>query len=606
MLIVASFDFITREHENEGAGIFASEVCNPAGVLNWNDLRYLIAAQRAGSLAGAAKHLKVDQATVSRRLAALEEALGTRLFDRTSDGLVLTPAGERAIAELQGLEERIAAVETKVAGGDERIEGTVRIATSENLALGFLLKDLVAVCRTHSDLALEIVTGTGAVNLLVYPRSRSRRTRSRRRRSRRRVHDGARAVLARREALIGFGCMRCTDAAPIEAALEAGITLFDTARAYEGNEALLAKALAGRPARIVTKGGMGRGWVPDGRARSIEADFEASMTALGRIDLYLLHAPDPAVPFATSVRALARLKIPIGLSNVNRTQLDAALAIAPIAAVEVALGARHDEPLRNGLVRRCIDRGIEVLAHSPFGGPKHAPKLAKDKGSRRSQKNTERTRTRSFSRRSPIWIRESFRFPVRRAPTAFARGKSRRSTTTIAPCSRSGSDGARCSSRLRERTWSRRRRSCSSFRTFRDLEPPELDEGFDSLERIPFVRRPIGTNAARFVAIEALAIDPSLEEGACVFGWQTKAPHACLHLGGPPRCWCRPPLPGLLLRFAFENDVDLSKSTLHGTKPIHATMARALGLTFVPVPRWQKWSPARKSADPGKTSCNGA
>ena len=83
---------------------------------------------------------------------------------------------------------------------------------------------------------------------------------------------------------------------------------------------------------------------PDGRAKAIRADCEASLAALDGlpIDLYLLHAPDPRTPWRTSVRALARLADEglvrrVGLANVNRTQLDEALELAPVAAVQVAL-----------------------------------------------------------------------------------------------------------------------------------------------------------------------------------------------------------------------------------------------------------------------------
>src|SRR5881397_4248449 len=136
-----------------------------------------------------------------------------------------------------------------------------------------------------------------------------------------------------------------TGEATIAAAAGAGITVFDTARAYDGNERLVARALyacgARTRARIVTKGGMSRaagGWVPDGRAKSIRADCEASLAALDGlpIDLYLLHVPDPRVPWSTSVRALAKLVDDglvrsVGVSNVSRTQLDEALELAPIA-----------------------------------------------------------------------------------------------------------------------------------------------------------------------------------------------------------------------------------------------------------------------------------
>jgi aryl-alcohol dehydrogenase-like predicted oxidoreductase/predicted kinase len=182
----------------------------------------------------------------------------------------------------------------------------------------------------------------------------------------------------------------------IAAAAEAGITVFDTARAYghgEGdlghNERLLATALrrcgGDARARVVTKGGMARtggAWVADGRAKAIARDCQASLVALGGlpIDLYLLHAPDLRTPWGTSVRALARLVDEgmvrrVGLSNVNRGQLDEALALVPVAAVEVALSAYDERALRGGVLERCAELGIAVLAHSPLGGPRRAGSL---------------------------------------------------------------------------------------------------------------------------------------------------------------------------------------------------------------------------------------
>jgi aryl-alcohol dehydrogenase-like predicted oxidoreductase len=177
----------------------------------------------------------------------------------------------------------------------------------------------------------------------------------------------------------------------IAAAAEAGITVFDTARAYGDNERLLAhglrRAKADATARIVTKGGMSRaggGWIPDGRAKAIRGDCEASLDALDglAIDLYLIHVPDPRTPWRTSVRALARLADEglvrhVGLSNVNRLQLDEALELAPVTAVQVAVSPYDDRALRGGVVDRCADKGIAVIAHSPLGGPRRAGRLAR-------------------------------------------------------------------------------------------------------------------------------------------------------------------------------------------------------------------------------------
>jgi aryl-alcohol dehydrogenase-like predicted oxidoreductase/predicted kinase len=184
----------------------------------------------------------------------------------------------------------------------------------------------------------------------------------------------------------------------IAAAAQAGITVFDTARAYGHgaaelghNERLLARSLracaASKRARIVSKGGMARtggGWIPDGRAKAIRADCEASLAALDGlpIDLYLIHAPDPRTPWRTSVGALARLAHEglvnrVGLSNVNRAQLDEALELAPVTAVQVAVSPYDDRSLRGGVVERCDEKGIAVIAHSPLGGPRRAASLAR-------------------------------------------------------------------------------------------------------------------------------------------------------------------------------------------------------------------------------------
>ena len=177
----------------------------------------------------------------------------------------------------------------------------------------------------------------------------------------------------------------------VAAAADAGITVFDTARSYGGNERLLARALRDRgwagSARIVTKGGMSRigaAWVPDGRAKTIRSDCEASLEALDGlpIDLYLLHAPDTRTHWRTSIRALTRLVDDglvrrIGVCNVGRRELDEALAIAPIAAVQVALSVVDDRAVRGGVVERCAQADVAVIAHSPLGGPRRAAGLAR-------------------------------------------------------------------------------------------------------------------------------------------------------------------------------------------------------------------------------------
>ena len=213
---------------------------------------------------------------------------------------------------------------------------------------------------------------------------------------------------------IGMGCMRLSTERDrderraievLHAALDLGVTFLDTADAYclndsetGHNERLIARALKawrGDRSRIViaTKGGLTRPdgpstsigtsrWVPDGRGRHLRSACEASLKALDveRIDLYQLHAPDPRVPLATSVRALAALKEDglverIGLCNVNVGQIEESRRLAEIAAVQVELSVWHDENLLNGVVDYCLTHGIQVIAYRPLGGRRKVSQL---------------------------------------------------------------------------------------------------------------------------------------------------------------------------------------------------------------------------------------
>jgi aryl-alcohol dehydrogenase-like predicted oxidoreductase len=183
----------------------------------------------------------------------------------------------------------------------------------------------------------------------------------------------------------------------LHAALDAGITLIDTADAYSlgdheigHNERLVARALRewrgpGDSVIVATKGGStrpGGRWERDGRPAHLRAACERSLRALGveEIDLYQLHAPDPRVPFEESVGALARLLedgkvVRVGLSNVSVAQVETAARIVPITTVQNRLNPFFRESLHNGVVAHCMRQRIGVLAYSPVGGGRLNRKL---------------------------------------------------------------------------------------------------------------------------------------------------------------------------------------------------------------------------------------
>jgi aryl-alcohol dehydrogenase-like predicted oxidoreductase len=174
----------------------------------------------------------------------------------------------------------------------------------------------------------------------------------------------------------------------IHAALDAGVTLIDTADAYciddsevGHGERLVAKALAAWPGDrdrvlVATKGGHirpGGRWDLDGRPEHLRQACEASLRALGveAIGLYQFHRPDPKVPFAESVGAMAELKAAgkvrlVGLSNVSVDQIRQARDIVEVASVQNEFSPRFRRS--EGELAWCAANRIAFLPWSPLGG----------------------------------------------------------------------------------------------------------------------------------------------------------------------------------------------------------------------------------------------
>jgi len=131
---------------------------------DWNDLRYFLAVSRAGSLAGAARSLGVRHTTVGRRIEALEAALAASLFTRTPDGFALTEAGAGIVPLAEDAERAAEAVERRVAGGDERVEGVVRVTTSEAIA-GFLVRRLSELQARYPELTVGVLSTNASLDL---------------------------------------------------------------------------------------------------------------------------------------------------------------------------------------------------------------------------------------------------------------------------------------------------------------------------------------------------------------------------------------------------------------------------------------------------------
>ncbi len=125
-------------------------------MLEWSDLRIFLAVHRSRSHAGAARALRVAATTVGRRLLALEEGVGARLFTRTPDGLAPTAAAAALLGHAERVEAEVLEAERALTGADERPTGTVRITTGDGFASFVLCPALPAFLEAHPGLALEV------------------------------------------------------------------------------------------------------------------------------------------------------------------------------------------------------------------------------------------------------------------------------------------------------------------------------------------------------------------------------------------------------------------------------------------------------------------
>jgi DNA-binding transcriptional LysR family regulator len=125
--------------------------------MNWDDVRIFLAVARAGQILGAAKRLDLNHATVSRRVAALEEALRTKLFRRLTTGSELTPAGERLLSVAERMEAEMITARAEVAGEGDAVSGTVRIGAPDGFGVAFLAPRLGQLTELHPELRIQLV-----------------------------------------------------------------------------------------------------------------------------------------------------------------------------------------------------------------------------------------------------------------------------------------------------------------------------------------------------------------------------------------------------------------------------------------------------------------
>jgi len=132
--------------------------------MDWDDLRYVLAVSREHTLSRAAANLGVTHTTVGRRLRAIEERLGVRLFDRTPDGFLPTPAGQDLSEAAERVEGEVLSVEGRVLGRDAQLQGKLRVSTLDFLFIGFH-DAFASFMARYPSVDLTVTTTTSEVSL---------------------------------------------------------------------------------------------------------------------------------------------------------------------------------------------------------------------------------------------------------------------------------------------------------------------------------------------------------------------------------------------------------------------------------------------------------
>ena len=133
--------------------------------MNWDDLRFFLALCRERSVSRAGKSLGVNHTTVARRIAALEESLGARLFDKQTHGYAMTQAAENMYERALRMEEQAQAIDRELFGQDAELKGLLKLTVSHDFAERVIISALPGFQATYPGIELHLMTTTGLIDL---------------------------------------------------------------------------------------------------------------------------------------------------------------------------------------------------------------------------------------------------------------------------------------------------------------------------------------------------------------------------------------------------------------------------------------------------------
>ncbi|MDH3715592.1 MAG: LysR family transcriptional regulator [Gammaproteobacteria bacterium] len=134
--------------------------------MNWDDLRFALSVAEAGSIAGAARDLGVNRTTVLRRINAFEKSINVRLFERIDSEYTLTPEAEQLLQAARAISGTIDELERKIVGRELKLEGLVRVTTTDSMLLSVVAAPLASFNKLHPHISLELVITNSVLNLM--------------------------------------------------------------------------------------------------------------------------------------------------------------------------------------------------------------------------------------------------------------------------------------------------------------------------------------------------------------------------------------------------------------------------------------------------------
>ena len=133
--------------------------------MEWSDVKIFLAIARTGTLGAAARALNISHPTMGRRLRALEEATGQKLFQRTTDGFVMTEDGAAILSLAEQMEESALAMERRLSGQEQKLEGTLRVSSADWFGAYVLPPVMAEYSRDYPHVEIEVLTGTRLFSL---------------------------------------------------------------------------------------------------------------------------------------------------------------------------------------------------------------------------------------------------------------------------------------------------------------------------------------------------------------------------------------------------------------------------------------------------------